>query len=114
MVGRGLPNLRPLGEDHRGAGGGERMETLRSTDSGEVTLESVNWGRKRMRIRIHRALGCLHDAVRVLAVILWSLRARIWAIGTTWCDAGTIEIRVAKSTALQRMRKTMAKKTGHK
>jgi hypothetical protein len=58
MVGRELPNLRPNGEDHRGAGGGERMGMLRNTEFGEVTPEFVNWIRTRMRTRIHRALGC--------------------------------------------------------
>lgn len=33
MVGRELPNLRPHGEDHRGAGGGEPTGMLRSTDT---------------------------------------------------------------------------------
>jgi hypothetical protein len=35
MVGRELPNLRPNGEDHRGAGGGERKGMLRNTRYGE-------------------------------------------------------------------------------
>lgn len=31
MVGRELPNLRPNGEDHRGAGGGKQVGMLRTT-----------------------------------------------------------------------------------
>lgn len=34
MVGRELPNLRPNGEDHRGAGGGKQVGMLRNTEAG--------------------------------------------------------------------------------
>jgi hypothetical protein len=43
MVGRELPNLRPNGEDHRGAGGGMRVGMLRPT-----MRESRSWPRTRM------------------------------------------------------------------
>lgn len=42
MVGRELPNLRPNGEDHRGAGGGQ-VEMLRTT-----MRESRSWPRMTM------------------------------------------------------------------
>ena len=57
MVGRELPNLRPHGEDHRGAGGGNRTGKLRTTGSGEVTPGSVNWKRTRTTTRIRKGLG---------------------------------------------------------
>lgn len=58
MVGRELPNLRPHGEDHRGAVGGEGTGMLRSTVTGVVvTPESRRLLRRWMRIRIHKALG---------------------------------------------------------
>ena len=56
MVGRELPNLRPNGEDHRGAGGGEQTGMLRTTSIGEVTPGLGSWIR-RTRTRTHKALG---------------------------------------------------------
>jgi hypothetical protein len=57
MVGRELPNLRPHGEDHRGAGGGGERMMLRNRLSGTVAGES--WRRliqTTRRILIHKAL----------------------------------------------------------
>lgn len=53
MVGRELPNMRPAGEDHRGAVGG-RVEMPRGT-LGEVTPGSGSW--IQTRTLIHKALG---------------------------------------------------------
>lgn len=55
MVGRALPNLRPNGEDHRGAGGGKQMGMLRTTVSGAMIPGLKSWTRK-VRIQIHKAL----------------------------------------------------------
>lgn len=98
MVGRALPNLRPNGEDHRGAGGGKQMGMLRTTARGTLTHGFRSWGR-RVRIRIHRVLGCLYGAASGLSAILLILPVRTWAIDR----AGLI---VAGFTAIQ-MRKTM-------
>ena len=58
MVGRELPNLRPNGEDHRGAVGGERTGMLRNTEPGEVTPGSVNWSPMKTRTPTVRGLSC--------------------------------------------------------
>lgn len=51
MVGRELPNLRPNGEDHRGAGGGKLMGMLRT-----IALGWKSWGPKGMK-RMCKAVG---------------------------------------------------------
>ncbi|EHK40835.1 hypothetical protein TRIATDRAFT_258934 [Trichoderma atroviride IMI 206040] len=51
MVGRELPNLRPNGEDHRGAGGGIQVEMLRTT-----MKESRSWPRMTM-MRMDKGQG---------------------------------------------------------
>lgn len=60
MVGRNLPNLRPNGEDHRGAGRGDPMGMLRAPVSGALavvkTTESMKSGRK-TKIRIRKVLA---------------------------------------------------------
>lgn len=56
MVGRELPNSRPNGEDHRGAGGGGRR-MLRNSGTAKVPGWR-RWARTRT-IRITKALGLL-------------------------------------------------------
>ena len=59
MVGRELPNLRPNGEDHRGADGGQQMEMPRRMIFGVELPGCTNWSRKKTRIR--KALAFLQD-----------------------------------------------------
>jgi len=59
MVGRELPNLRPSGEDHQGAGGGKRERRNRGPGRMEGEL-SRNW-RQNWKIRIRKALGCFRE-----------------------------------------------------
>lgn len=70
MVGRELPNLRPHGEDHRGAGGGERTGMLRSTD----TAGWRSWVRTETT-RIHTALVLRRGEILDLLAIHFSSRA---------------------------------------
>ena len=73
MVGRELPNLRPNGEDHRGAGGGNPTGMLRNTTIGGVmTPGSRNWIRRMRMTRLHVALGCRGVARGLLAMIFSS------------------------------------------
>lgn len=73
MVGRELPNLRPNGEDHRGAGGGKQTGMLRTTVFGAMTPESKSW-RRRVKTRIHKASGWLCGVTRGSSAILFILR----------------------------------------
>jgi hypothetical protein len=81
VVGRELPNLRPNGEDHRGAGGGKLMGMLRITALGAVTQESKSWIRKGTA-RIHTALGWPCGGALGLLAILFNLQGQTWVIGT--------------------------------
>lgn len=74
MVGRELPNLRPNGEDHRGAGGGDKTGTLRRTGAERETLVWRSWVQMRIMKRIHKALGFLRGLRLVLPATLFDSR----------------------------------------
>lgn len=106
MVGRELPNLRPYGEDHRGAGGGEPTGMLRLTDDGMVTSVWRNWLRKKTMIRIHKALGLLLGLRLVLSAILFDLRVSTWVIGNRMWFVGDV---VGKRSPKKRTRRTRSR-----
>lgn len=67
MVGRELPNLRPNGEDHRGAGGGRRTGMLDSTIFFLVmTLGFRNWNQTMTKVTMIKVLACPHNDLGVL------------------------------------------------
>jgi len=76
VVGRELPNLRPNGEDHRGASGGIIQRTMGvMTHSAGGKRGSVWWRSwTLMRMRIHKALVWLLQWEIGLLVIRFGLR----------------------------------------
>lgn len=88
MVGRELPNLRPHGEDHRGAVGGEEVGMLRPSDPGMVKPGSENWKQMR-KIRTIKEGSCC-GAARASPVTRSSLQVLIWGIEVVLCDRGWV------------------------
>jgi len=60
MVGRELPNLRPNGEDHRGASGGYTQRAMGAMMRSAGGIRgNVLWRSWTVMIRMHKALGWL-------------------------------------------------------
>lgn len=73
MVGHELPNARPFGEDHHGAGDGETPRR-RGTRADRMfgVRESALSRSSTATIRIHRALDWLHGVRGFLAILFIS------------------------------------------